>query len=333
MKDRSYLFYRSYLLVFNTFTGKNKTMTLQQMEYITAVYRLRHFAKAADECGVTQPTLSAMIQKLEAELGVKLFDRLSRQVTPTPIGELIIEQAREILSRERRIRAIVAEEKNSLAGTFRLGILPTVAPYLLPRFMPLLSKQHPELDLRIMELKTSGIRKAIEQGDIDAAVAVNIGEMPNMVQDTLYYEQFFAYVSREDPLFSSRSIKVTDLSRKFLWLLDEGHCFRDQLVKFCKLKSAFRSKRAYMLGSIETFMRMVEGGQGITFIPELALEQLAPWQKELVRPFGLPIPVREVVLLTPDRFVRRSVKEVLTEAIVSNVPRRMLTLNNTEQRI
>ncbi|MGN1262875.1 MAG: hydrogen peroxide-inducible genes activator [Prevotella sp.] len=308
-------------------------MTLQQMEYIVAVARTRHFANAARECGVTQPTLSAMIRKLEDELGVTLFERSSQQVQLTPIGRLVVAQAKEMLGVEQRIKEIIAEEQNALGGTFRLAILPTIAPYLLPRFMPALSKKYPELDLRVVEMKTSELPKALENGDIDAAVAVTVKELAGLQQTVLYYEQFVAYVSREDPLFPRKSITVSDLTKEFLWLLDEGHCFRDQLVKFCKLKSAARSKTTYRLGSIETFMRMVESGQGVTFIPELALEQLDARQKELVRPFGLPIPVREVVMLTAKNFIRRSVLDILTESIVGCVPKRMLKLNNTEQRI
>lgn len=308
-------------------------MTLQQMEYIVAVARTHHFANAARECGVTQPTLSAMIRKLEDELGVTLFERSSQQVQLTPIGRLVVAQAKEMLGVEQRIKEIIAEEQNELGGTFRLAILPTIAPYLLPRFMPALSRKYPELDIRVVEMKTSQLSKALENGDVDAAVAVTVKELSELQHRVLYYEQFVAYVSREDPLFMRKSITVADLSKEFLWLLDEGHCFRDQLVKFCKLKSAARSKTTYRLGSIETFMRMVEGGQGVTFIPELALEQLNEWQKELVRPFGLPIPVREVVMLTARNFIRRSVLDILIASIIDCVPQRMLKLNNTEQRI
>lgn len=308
-------------------------MTLQQMQYITAVSRLRHFARAAKECGVTQPTLSAMIRKLEEELGVTLFERSSQQVEPTPTGRLVIEEAQAMLDCERRIRDIIAEQQHSLRGTFRLGILPTIAPYLLPRVMPWLGRKFPELNLHVTEMKTGDIKEALARREIDAAIAVSVGELDGFRQTSLYYEQFVAYVSRESPLFSHRHIVVSDIRNEPLWLLDEGHCFRDQLVKFCRLKAADRSKTNYLLGSIETFMRMVESGNGITFIPELALEQLSPQQKELARPFGLPIPVREVVMLTTGKFIRKAVLDTITDAIVTHVPERMLRLNNTEQRI
>ena len=308
-------------------------MTLQQLEYIVAVYRTRHFVKAAEACGVTQPTLSAMIQKLEAELDVKLFERSSQQVMPTAIGKVVVEQAWKVLNRARKLKDIVAEEKKSLTGTFRLGILPTIAPYLLPRFFPRLMRENSSLEIRVVEMKTAYIRRAIDRGEIDAAVMVDTGDLDDYALTTLFYEQFLAYVSPSDQLSAKKSIKTSDLSNELLWLLDEGHCFRDQLVKYCQLKAAKTSQSAYSLGSIETFMRIVENGQGMTFIPELATMQLTPTQKELVRPFAIPIPTREVVMATSKVFVRQSLLNMIVGQIRNSVPEKMLKLNNTEQRI
>ena len=308
-------------------------MTLQQLEYIVAVYRTRHFVKAAEACGVTQPTLSAMIQKLEAELDVKLFERSSQQVMPTAIGKVVVEQAWKVLNRARKLKDIVAEEKKSLTGTFRLGILPTIAPYLLPRFFPRLMRENSSLEIRVVEMKTADIRRAIDRGEIDAAVMVDTGDLDDYALTTLFYEQFLAYVSPSDQLSAKKSIKTSDLSNELLWLLDEGHCFRDQLVKYCQLKAAKTSQSAYSLGSIETVMRIVENGQGVTFIPELATMQLTPTQKELVRPFAIPIPTREVVMATSKAFVRQSLLDMIVGQIRNSVPEKMLKLNNTEQRI
>ena len=308
-------------------------MTLQQLESIVAVERPRHFVKAAEACGVTQPTLSAMIQKLEAELDVKLFERSSQQVMPTAIGKVVVEQAWKVLNRARKLKDIVAEEKKSLTGTFRLGILPTIAPYLLPRFFPRLMRENSSLEIRVVEMKTADIRRAIDRGEIDAAVMVDTGDLDDYALTTLFYEQFLAYVSPSDQLSAKKSIKTSDLSNELLWLLDEGHCFRDQLVKYCQLKAAKTSQSAYSLGSIETFMRIVENGQGVTFIPELATMQLTPTQKELVRPFAIPIPTREVVMATSKAFVRKSLLDMIVGQIRNSVPEKMLKLNNTEQRI
>lgn len=305
-------------------------MTLQQLEYILAVNQFRHFAKAAEYCRVTQPTLSAMIQKLEEELDTRIFDRSQQPVCPTPVGIHIIEQAQNILVQANRIKNIIEEEKHSLTGTFKLGILPTVAPYLLPRFFPQLMKKYPDLDIRVVEMKTNDIKKALQTGEIDAGIVASLAGMEELQQTPLFYEQFFAYVSREDALFNNEVIRTSDLNGEQLWLLDEGHCFRDQLVRFCQMKSARASQLAYHLGSMETFMRMVESGKGVTFIPELAVLQLGDAQKELVRSFAIPCPTRQVVLLTNKNFIRHTLLEVLVKEINLSVPKEMLSLKATQ---
>ena len=305
-------------------------MTLQQLEYILAVNQFRHFAKAAEYCRVTQPTLSAMIQKLEEELDTRIFDRSQQPVCPTPVGIHIIEQAQNILVQANRIKNIIEEEKHSLTGTFKLGILPTVAPYLLPRFFPQLMKKYPDLDIRVVEMKTNDIKKALQTGEIDAGIVASLAGMEELQQTPLFYEQFFAYVSREDALFNNEVIRTSDLNGEQLWLLDEGHCFRDQLVRFCQMKSARASQLAYHLGSMETFMRMVESGKGVTFIPELAVLQLGDAQKELVRSFAIPCPTSQVVLLTNKNFIRHTLLEVLVKEIKLSVPKEMLSLKATQ---
>lgn len=308
-------------------------MTLQQLEYILAVNQFRHFAKAAEYCRVTQPTLSAMIQKLEEELDTRIFDRSQQPVCPTPVGIHIIEQAQNILVQANRIKNIIEEEKHSLTGTFKLGILPTVAPYLLPRFFPQLMKKYPDLDIRVVEMKTNDIKKALQTGEIDAGIVASLAGMEELQQTPLFYEQFFAYVSREDALFNNEVIRTSDLNGEQLWLLDEGHCFRDQLVRFCQMKSARASQLAYHLGSMETFMRMVENGKGVTFIPELAVLQLGDAQKELVRSFAIPCPTRQVVLLTNKNFIRHTLLEVLVKEIKLSVPKEMLSLKATQAAV
>lgn len=305
-------------------------MTLQQLEYILAVNQFRHFAKAAEHCRVTQPTLSAMIQKLEEELDTRIFDRSQQPVCPTPIGIHIIEQAQNVLVQTNRIKEIIEEEKHSLSGTFRLGILPTIAPYLLPRFFPQMMKKYPQLDIRVVEMKTNDIKKALQTGEIDAGIVAGLAGMEEFEQTVLFYEQFLAYIAREDALAQNEVIRTSDLNGEQLWLLDEGHCFRDQLVRFCQLKSARASQLAYHLGSMETFMRMVESGKGVTFIPELAVLQLSEVQKELVRPFAIPCPTRQIILLTNKSFIRFTLLDALSKEIQGAVPKDMLSLKATQ---
>lgn len=292
--------------------------------------RFRHFARAAEHCRVTQPTLSAMIQKLEEELGVKLFDRTVQPVCPTAVGEKVIRQARVVLSQAAQVKEIISEEKQTVSGTFRLGVLPTIAPYLLPRFFPQLIEKYPELDIRVTEMKTHDILQALHAGELDAAIVASRSDDRMLREETLFYEQFYAYVSRGEALFKKELIRTADVTGERLWLLDEGHCFRDQLVKFCRMEAVKISQMAYRLGSMETFMRMVESGKGITFIPELAFLQLTDEQRELVRPFAIPRPTREIVLVTDKDFIRVSLLAVLKEEILAAVPKEMLSLQSAQ---
>ena len=302
-------------------------MTLQQLEYILAVDRYRHFGRAAEACNVTQPTLSAMIGKLEEELNAKLFDRNRQPICPTQVGEQVLRQAKEVLAQADSIKDIVEEEKHSLNGTFRVGILPTIAPYLLPRFFPQLMKKYPTLDIRVREMKTHEIKEALLQGDIDAGILAQIEGLEEYEQTHLFYEKYEGYVSREDALFAKETLRTSDVaSSRDLWLLDEGHCFRDQMVRFCQMKSSQTSQLAYNLGSMETFMRMVESGKGITFIPELAVMQLSGEQKELVRPFAIPVPTRQLILITNRNFIRQTLLDVIVKEIQASVPKEMLKM-------
>lgn len=301
-------------------------MTLQQLEYILAVEQFRHFAKAAEHCRVTQPTLSAMIQKLEEELGVKLFDRTMQPVCPTSIGQKVIAQARLITTQASLVKEIISEEQRSLAGTFRLAVLPTIAPYLLPRFFQQFIEKYPEIDIRVTEMQTQYISQGLRAGEIDAAIMATRLEDTSLQETPLFYEQFFGYISRKEPLFKHEVIRTSDITGERLWLLDEGHCFRDQLMRFCQMEAVKLNQMAYRLGSMETFMHMIENGKGITFIPELAVQQLNQEQKEMVRPFAIPRPTRQIVLVTNKNYIRNSLLKVLIEEIQAAVPKEMLTL-------
>lgn len=306
-------------------------MNIQQLEYILAVDQFRHFAKAAEHCRVTQPTLSMMIQKLEDELGIKLFDRNTQPVRPTPSGRKVIDQARVVLQQTALIKDIVNEEEQSLKGTFRLSVLPTIAPYLLPRFFQQLAEEHAELDIRVQEMQTSPTISALINGDIDAALIASHPLEQQLQGETLYYEEFFGYVSPNENVFKNELIRTSDINGERLWLLDEGHCFRDQLMRFCQLEKVKIHQAAYRLGSMETFMRMVESGNGITFIPELAVKQLSDEQRKLVRPFAIPKPTREIVFITRKDFIRHSIGKILNESIKKSVPKEMLTLKPNQK--
>lgn len=301
-------------------------MTIQQLEYILAINKFRHFAKAAEYCRVTQPTLSMMVQKLEDELGVKLFDRSSQPVRPTSAGMKVLEQAQRVLYQASLIKDIVTEEKESVRGSFRLAVLPTIAPYLLPRFLQHLAEEHKDLDIRIQEMQTAPTLSALLKGEIDAAIIANQPIESELQGHFLYYEEFFGYVSRNEPIFEKDKIRTTDINDERLWLLDEGHCFRDQLMRFCQREKARVNQATYRFGSLETFMHMVESGYGMTFIPELATLQLSQEQQEMVRPFAIPKPTREIYFVTRKDFIRHSLSKILIEHIQEAVPKDMLRL-------
>ena len=308
-------------------------MTIQQLEYIIAVDHYRHFTKAAEHCFVTQPTLSAMIQKLEEELDVKIFDRNRQPIAPTQVGALIIQQARDILVQVDNVKNIIEEEKQEIGGKFHIGVLPTIAPYILPRFFQDMVEKYPKLDLTVSEMKTPDIKRALLTGEIDAGILAELNDMDMYNHTHLFYEGFYAYVAREDALFDKQVIKSTDLSGELLWLLDEGHCFRDQMVRFCSIKAKQNSKLTYQLGSMETFMRMVESGKGMTFVPELAIDQMSDAQKELVRPFAIPTPARHIVMLTDKTFIRQSLINAVQADIQASIPKSMLKLKPTQVAI
>ena len=188
-------------------------------------------------------------------------------------------------------------------------------------------KKYPEMDIRVREMKTHEIKEALLQGDIDAGILATIEGLEEYSQLPLFYEKYVGYVSREDALFHKEVIRTSDIAgSRELWLLDEGHCFRDQMVRFCQMKSSQTSQLAYNLGSMETFMRMVESGKGITFIPALAAMQLSESQQELVREFAIPVPTRQLLLITNRNFIRQTLLEVIVKEIQASVPKDMLKL-------
>lgn len=308
-------------------------MTLQQLEYIIAVDRYRHFTKAAEKCFVTQPTLSAMIQKLEEELDVKIFDRNRQPIAPTAIGAHIIQQAKEILVQVENVKNIIQEQKGEISGDFHIGILPTIAPYLLPRFFRDMVKKYPKLNITVSEMKTPEIKRALLTGEIDAGILAQLNDMEMYNQTHLYYEEFYAYVAQKNILFEKKTIKSSDLKGEMLWLLDEGHCFRDQVVRFCNINANRSVNLTYRLGTTETFMRMVERGDGVTFVPELALEQMSDMQKMLVRSFAIPTPARQIIVLTDKKFIRHSLVDALCAEIQNSIPASMHKLKPTQVKI
>ncbi len=298
-------------------------MNIQQLEYIIAVDNHRHFSKAAEASFVTQPTLSMMIQKLEDELGVKIFDRSQLPVQPTEIGRRIIDQARMAVSQVNQIKEIILEEKGIVKGTFRLGIIPTVSPYLLPGLMQVHSSNRLDIRIIISELTTEQILKSLANDSLDGGILATPLKEDSITERPLYYERFLAYVSpRETALYAKNSLDESDLSNAKLWLLDEVHCFRTQILHLCSLKKRRSSNSifTYEAGSIDTLINIVDQNDGLTVIPEMAVMNLNETQKKNVRPFKNTTPVREVSLITRKEFLRERLIEIIEDEVKSAVP-------------
>jgi LysR family hydrogen peroxide-inducible transcriptional activator len=297
-------------------------MTLQQLQYIVAVADSGQFSKAARHCHVTQPTLTMMVRKLEDELGVTIFQRKAQPARPTSDGAALIDQARVVLREAGQLRDLVKELRTGTSGTYRIGIIPTLAPYLLPLFLERFADAHPEARLTIDERRTSRILKALRSGQLDIGILAGPVEDDDLEELRLFQEPFLAYLPDGHPLLRKKRIRPRDLRKAPLWVLSEGHCLRDQVLNVCQQPSAAgHANIHYSSGSIETLKRMVKSGSGITLVPELSLNG----DERNVRRFEAPEPVREVILVVRRPFVRRKALEKLAGAITASVPRRFLT--------
>ncbi|MDP2174606.1 MAG: hydrogen peroxide-inducible genes activator [Bacteroidota bacterium] len=300
-------------------------MTITQLEYIIALDTHRNFVNAADSCFVTQPTLSMQIQKLEDELGVKLFDRSKQPVVPTQIGEGIINQARNVLKEHSKIIELVKDEKGIIRGDLRVGIIPTIAPYLIPRFLIKFLNQYPDVNLIINELTTEQIIYHLKNDLLDCAIMASPIKDKNLNEETLYFEEFVAYVSKDNKLFKKNTLKYEDLDISDIWILNEGHCMRNQVLNICseRKKGNTKSRFEYQTGSVETLKRIVEQGDGITILPELSILDMSDEQMELVRYFKSPEPVREVSLFTHRHLVKKNLIKTLQQSILDTLPNKM----------
>lgn len=307
-------------------------MTLVQLEYIIAVDTYRSFVAAAEKCFVTQPTLSMQIQKLEDSLGVKIFDRTRQPVVPTEIGVKIIEQARNIITESRKINEILQVEKGELHGDLKIGVIPTVAPYLLPTVISNFMKKYPKLKLQIWEHTTEQILQGLKQGTLDCGLLSTPVYEPAVQETPLFYETFVAYVSEKSNIFQKKMIQTDDISNEKLWLLNEGHCMRGQVLNICNF-SHNQSKEGsfeYNTGSVETLKRMVDINGGLTVLPELSIASYDEDQLAHVRYFRSPEPVREISLITPQNYVKKQAIDALKIEIMNVVPEKFKTRRKKE---
>lgn len=299
-------------------------MTLVQLEYIVAVDTYRSFVGAAEKCFVTQPTLSMQIQKLEEMLKIKIFDRSKQPVIPTEIGSQIIEQARLILQESQKIKEIISSQQQDIVGELKVGIIPTVAPYLLPQVIASMMEKYPDLKLLIWEYTTEDIIHHLKTGVLDCGILATPLADPAITEIPMYYENFVTYISKNSKLFKKKNIDADDLEDENIWLLNEGHCMRSQVLNICRSTKHNRLLGlTYNTGSVETLIRMVDINNGATLLPELALAELSPKQLSKVRNFKSPEPVREISLVTHKNYIKKRMLNALKEEILAAVPKAM----------
>lgn len=297
-------------------------MTLQQLEYIVALDKYRHFAKAAESCGVTQSTLSSMIQKLESELDVTLFDRNSHPVRPTEIGEGFIAHVHRLLYETSRLYDFVATSKNSSSGSLRIGIASSVSPYILPKLYKYFSIYHPNITLTIEEARADTITKMLEHNDIDIAILVSPMDNKEMfLEIPVYHENFLLYVAPNDELHKHRKVKTNILPWNDMWIQQEGVGFKKYsnnqtppLESLSRLEST----------SIGTMLNIIDENNGFTLIPESHASLLNKKQRSNIRQFISPIPNRTVSFVIRNNFIRQRILNILADAIKDIIPSHMI---------
>ena len=303
-------------------------MTLTQLEYIVALDTHRHFVLASEKSFVTQPTLSMQIQKLEEELGIKIFDRTKQPVIPTEIGASVIAQARIILREASIIKHLINEQKDIMTGELRIGIIPTLAPYLLPPLFKQMREKYPQLNLIIKETITEEVISELKSNRLDCGLVVTPLQDSSIKEQVLFYEELFVYVSKKNALYNKKYVLASDIEPDQLWLLEEGHCFRSQILNLCELRKSSDFHFKYETGNIETLKRMVDKSDGITILPELAVMEFSKSQMKLVKKLKEPSPAREVSLVTHRNHIKTKLITTLKEEILSIIPKQMHKLQN-----
>lgn len=310
--------------------------TITQLEYVVAVDQHRHFGKAADACHVSQPSLSMQLQKLEEELGVVLFDRSKKPILPTERGTQLIAQAKVVLEEQRKLLELSQVQTGVVTGDFRLGVIPTLAPYLIPLFIEKFAKKYPKVNLVIEELKTADIVVALDEDRLDAALAVTPLKESRFEEQVLFYEPFYLYVGEGHSLYKQARVRETDLTEEDIWLLGEGHCLRNQIVRLCSLRrdgGVFHNV-TFESGNMETLKRLVDHSSGYTLLPHLAvMDYKDAATKRRIKPFIKPVPTREVSLVYRRKHLKDAILQGLAESVKSSVPKVLFDLRERDMEI
>jgi len=291
-------------------------MTISQLEYVLAVAKHQNFTEAAKHSFVTQPTLSMQIQKLEDELDIQIFNRKKKPIALTDIGVKIVEQAKTIVNESNRMNDIVDQQKGYIGGEFRLGIIPTIIPTLLPMFLKIFIKKYPKVNLIINELTTEEIVKQLSNGTIDVGIAATPLENEAIKERVLYYEPFVGFIPENHRLFSEKKLAVNDLDIQEILLLEDGHCFKDNILNLCNpLKHMSPKHFELESGNFGTLIKLAKEGLGMTLLPHLDSLDLSEKDKTYLREFENPVPAREVSLI----FHKSQLKIQMIDALKNSI--------------
>ena len=304
-------------------------MTLQQLEYVNALSKHRNFEKAAESCFVTQPTLSTQIKKLEDEVGFVLFNRSVKPLVPTKLGLEFIAKARSILDEVAALKSLVNQDLESTSGTFRLGIIPTLSPYVLPLFLPGFTKQNPHTHLIINELQSEEIISQLKSDQLDLALLATPLDERQIKEEVVFYEPFLGYFPEGHHQLKHEYLDFNQVELNDLLILDEGHCFRNQTLRICDIKAEnLHHAFEYQSGSIETIKRLIEQNMGFSLIPALAARQ--DIKKENLRKFKMPVPAREVSIVSRISFHKSGLLKAIKDEIIKNLPKEFVIQTETQ---
>ena len=305
-------------------------MTITQLKYVLAVAEHKNFTLAAEKCFVTQPTLSMQIQKVEEELEIQIFDRTKKPIQLTEIGLKIVNQSKNIVNEADRIQDIVDQQKGFIGGEFRLGIIPTITPTLLPMFLNNFIKKYPKVKLIIEELHTDDIIFKLNNGHLDAAIAATPLNEEKIKEVVLYFEPFVAYIPENNKNFTKKEIEIEDLDLDEILLLQDGHCFRDSILNLCKTNNNLDNNHFQLeSGSFETLIKLADEGLGTTLLPYLHTLDLKEKDKLKLRNFKEPKPAREVSLIYPKNELKIHIIDAL-RATIAGVIKGAIVFNNVQ---
>jgi len=300
-------------------------ISLVQLQYLVALEKHRHFIRAAESCSVTQPTLSMQIKKLEAELGVILFDRSKQPIIPTDVGLMIVEQAKSILRETQRIEDMLQSYKGEVSGDLHLGVIPTISPYLMPHLISNIRKMYPEIRLHVKEMLTEDIIAALLADQLDVGILSTPLHQERIAERPLFYEEFHVYMHPSHPAYEHRRVSVEDLLSDQLWLLSEGNCFRNQTINLCAMREEdlIDNMFDYESGSLETLMRIVDMEGGATIIPEWGSIDLSDQALINMRRTLDDSMVREVSMVYSRNYAKARLLDALEEVCDASVPKQL----------